>query len=330
MSIPEATQLVLEAGLMGEGGEIFVLDMGEPMKRAELAGLMIRLSGADEKRIRIEYTGVRAGEKLYEEVLAYDESTLPTPYPRPRVARAWPADPGGYAECVERLEYPGTFEKATVRRKLKNCVPEYQTGTKGETRNPDTCQYGLCARRYGTADPGGQSALGVLPFRLESQPRWARGFCGGDVQRPALRSLRLRASKHTLHAGEPLAKKLYPQSFYRQFGHVVDSDTGSRHPRLHVSALGLNWHVGLDQATHAYRYDYDHLSALGLPGEREPHRCGVLQRQQDRRPTSAPGPAVGSQASPGGPAGAFRSGLPAHRRQDGSHPALPLPSGAGK
>ena len=66
MSIPEAAQLVLQAGLMSEGGEIYVLDMGEPVKIAELAKLMIRLSGSDEDQIRIEYTGLRAGEKLYE------------------------------------------------------------------------------------------------------------------------------------------------------------------------------------------------------------------------------------------------------------------------
>lgn len=74
------------------------------------------------------------------------------------------------------------------------------------------------------------------------------------------------APENTLFiAGEPLEKKLYPQAFYRQFGHVVDSHAESRHPRLHVSALGLNWHVGLDQATHAYRYGYDHLAGLARP-----------------------------------------------------------------
>lgn len=66
-------------------------------------------------------------------------------------------------------------------------------------------------------------------------------------------------------AGEPLSKKLYPQSFYRQFGHVVDSHAASRHPYLHVSALGLNWHVGLDRGSNRYRYGYDYLSALKCP-----------------------------------------------------------------
>lgn len=76
------------------------------------------------------------------------------------------------------------------------------------------------------------------------------------------------APQNTLFiAGEPLSKKLYPQSFYRQFGHMVDSHAGSRHPHLHVSALGLNWHVGLDRSSGSYRYGYgyDHLTALACP-----------------------------------------------------------------
>ena len=126
MSIPEAAQLVLQAGLMGEGGEIFVLDMGEPVKIAELAKLMIRLSGADEDRIRIDYTGLRPGEKLYEELLADDESTLPTPHPKLRVARARAADAAWFAECMAWLEKNALHDEATVKRQLKAWVPEYQ------------------------------------------------------------------------------------------------------------------------------------------------------------------------------------------------------------
>jgi FlaA1/EpsC-like NDP-sugar epimerase len=125
MSIPEAAQLVLQAGLMGEGGEIFVLDMGEPVRITELARLMIRLSGADEARIRIEYTGLRPGEKLYEELLADDESTLPTPHPKLRVAKARAADAGWYAECQAWLAHPGPYDETTVKRQLKTWVPEY-------------------------------------------------------------------------------------------------------------------------------------------------------------------------------------------------------------
>ena len=126
MSIPEAAQLVLQAGLMGEGGEIFVLDMGEPVKIADLARLMIRLSGADEARIRIEYTGLRPGEKLYEELLANDESTLPTPHPKLRVAKARAADAAGYADCLAFLAEPGLHDEAAVKRRLQAWVPEYQ------------------------------------------------------------------------------------------------------------------------------------------------------------------------------------------------------------
>src|SRR6185436_6390628 len=88
MSIPEAAQLVLQAGMMGKGGEIYVLDMGEPVKIVDLARQMIRLSGFSEGDIRIEYTGLRPGEKLYEELLADAEKTLPTPHPKLRVAEA--------------------------------------------------------------------------------------------------------------------------------------------------------------------------------------------------------------------------------------------------
>jgi FlaA1/EpsC-like NDP-sugar epimerase len=135
MSIPEAAQLVLQAGLMGEGGEIFVLDMGEPVKIAELARLMIRLSGADENRIRIEYSGLRPGEKLYEELLADDESTLPTPHPKLRVAKARAADAGWYAECLAWLAHPGTHDEATVKHQLRAWVPEYQPGSERASRN---------------------------------------------------------------------------------------------------------------------------------------------------------------------------------------------------
>jgi FlaA1/EpsC-like NDP-sugar epimerase len=126
MSIPEAAQLVLQAGLMGEGGEIFVLDMGEPVKIAELARLMIRLSGADEARIAIEYTGLRPGEKLYEELLADDESTLPTPHPKLRVAKARAGDAGWHGECLDWLVRTEFQDEAAVKRQLKAWVPEYQ------------------------------------------------------------------------------------------------------------------------------------------------------------------------------------------------------------
>jgi len=88
MSIPEAAQLVMQAGLMGQGGEIFVLDMGEPVKIAALAADMIRLSGLQPDEIEIQYIGLRPGEKLYEELLADDEHTIPTPHEKLRIAKA--------------------------------------------------------------------------------------------------------------------------------------------------------------------------------------------------------------------------------------------------
>ena len=93
MSIPEAAQLVLQAGCMGLGGEIFVMDMGEPVKIVDLARDMIRLSDLSEEEIKIVYTGLRPGEKLFEELLADDEHTRPTPHPKLRVAKARDAQP---------------------------------------------------------------------------------------------------------------------------------------------------------------------------------------------------------------------------------------------
>ena len=126
MSIPEAVQLVLQAGLMGAGGEIFVLDMGEPVRIADLAREMIRLSGFSLDDIRIVYTGLRPGEKLYEELLAADESTLPTPHAKLRIAQARYEDNtwlGHLAVWLERLDPP---DDETVKRELRDWVPEYR------------------------------------------------------------------------------------------------------------------------------------------------------------------------------------------------------------
>ncbi|MBX3662253.1 MAG: polysaccharide biosynthesis protein [Burkholderiales bacterium] len=125
MSIPEAVQLVMQAGLMGKGGEIFVLDMGEPVKIADLARDMIRLSGFDESEIRIVYTGLRPGEKLYEEVLADGENSLPTPHPKLRIAQVRPADPalpGQLSAWLARADAP---DADTVKAELSRWLPEY-------------------------------------------------------------------------------------------------------------------------------------------------------------------------------------------------------------
>lgn len=126
MSIPEAAQLVLQAGLMGEGGQIFVLDMGEPVRIVDLARDMIRLSGLSADDIRIEFTGLRPGEKLFEELLADGEATGPTPHPKLRIARSRPVTEELLAEFDAWLAATANPTDAAVREGLARWVPEYR------------------------------------------------------------------------------------------------------------------------------------------------------------------------------------------------------------
>ncbi len=127
MSIPEAAQLVLQAGCMGLGGEIFVMDMGEPVKIVDLARDMIRLSELSENEIRIVYTGLRPGEKLFEELLADDEHTRPTPHPKLRIAKAREVDPDWLEGLLDWLDQDRIPTDSEVRRDLKRWVPEFQS-----------------------------------------------------------------------------------------------------------------------------------------------------------------------------------------------------------
>jgi len=124
MLIPEACKLVLEAGTMGNGGEIFVFDMGKPVKIADLAKRMILLSGA--KNVEIKYTGLRPGEKLYEEMLSTEENTKPSFHEKIRIASVREYDYGEVSKAIDELiavslEYD---DMATVK-KMKEIVPEF-------------------------------------------------------------------------------------------------------------------------------------------------------------------------------------------------------------
>ena len=126
MLIPEACRLVLQAGTMGHGGEIYVFDMGKPVRIADLAQRMIDLSGA--KNINIHYTGLRDGEKLYEELLASKENTIPTPHPNIMVAQVpeYPYEQALQNE-TELYRISKSFDEMAIVKKMKEIVPEFKS-----------------------------------------------------------------------------------------------------------------------------------------------------------------------------------------------------------
>lgn len=132
MSVSEAVQLVLQAGLMGSGGEIFVLEMGEPVRIADLAREMIRLSGLKVEDVPVVYTGLRPGEKLYEEVIASDENSLPTPHSKLRIARAHQKDRLWLARLNGWLERTDFLDDESVRRELTHWVTEYRSSEEAQ------------------------------------------------------------------------------------------------------------------------------------------------------------------------------------------------------
>lgn len=126
MLIPEACKLVLEAGTMGKGGEIFVFDMGKPVKIVDLAKRMIYLSGA--QGVQIKFTGLREGEKLYEEVLNDAEVTLPTFHPKIKIARVREYDYGEVSEKIDEM-VRGSFAEDDMQivKRMKDMVPEFKS-----------------------------------------------------------------------------------------------------------------------------------------------------------------------------------------------------------
>ena len=126
MLIPEACKLVIEAGTMGNGGEIYVFDMGEPVRIADLAERMIKLSGAEG--IKIEYTGLREGEKLYEEVLNDAEITLPTFHPKIKIAKVREYDYANInAEITDLINKANSGDDMVIVAKMKSIVVEFKS-----------------------------------------------------------------------------------------------------------------------------------------------------------------------------------------------------------
>ena len=126
MLIPEACKLVLEAGTHGNGGEIFVFDMGEPVKISDLAKRMIKLSGV--KNVKIEYTGLRPGEKLYEELLSTEENTKPSFHEKIRIAEVREYDYDEVEKDIDELvRISETYDDMNIVAKMKEIVPEYKS-----------------------------------------------------------------------------------------------------------------------------------------------------------------------------------------------------------
>jgi FlaA1/EpsC-like NDP-sugar epimerase len=125
MSLSEATQLLLQAGLQGKGGEILTLDMGEPVRIVDLARDMIRLYGADPDRVAIVFTGLRPGEKLYEEPLASEEATKPTTHPKLHIAQARAANRDAVKQLVAWCERDRVADDGEVRARMQAWIPEY-------------------------------------------------------------------------------------------------------------------------------------------------------------------------------------------------------------
>ena len=126
MTIPEACRLVLEAGSMGNGGEIYIFDMGKPVKIVDLARRMIQLSGA--KNVEIKFTGLRDGEKLYEEVLNEEETTKPTFHPKIKIAQVREYDYADVCRQVDELVASSVEEDdMEIVKRMKEMVPEFKS-----------------------------------------------------------------------------------------------------------------------------------------------------------------------------------------------------------
>jgi hypothetical protein len=129
MSITEASQLVLQGAAMGKGGEIFILDMGEPVKIVDLARDLVRLSGLPDDSIEVRFTGIRPGEKLYEELYFVDERTLSTAHPKLRAAYHRPYALDEVSREVDQLLALAHGPDGPIRKTLHEFVPEFEGTT---------------------------------------------------------------------------------------------------------------------------------------------------------------------------------------------------------
>jgi len=155
MTIPEASQLVLQAAAMGRGGEIFVLEMGEPVRIVDLARDLIRLSGLPEDSIELVFTGIRPGEKLYEELYFEEEQTLPTSHPKVRAAYHRPFQIEDVRAAIAELQQSIHMPEDELRKKIRRIVPEF---------NPPDAKQRPPAPEPAPAEPPVQStATGVNP-----------------------------------------------------------------------------------------------------------------------------------------------------------------------
>ena len=173
MTIPEATQLVLQAGTMGAGGEIFVLDMGEPVKIVDLARDLIRLSGFSEEEIRIEYSGVRPGEKLFEELSTEEERADKTRHPKILVGRTNANTAFDIEACLdELLDAARRGDDGEVRDGLQRLVTDYTPERQG---TPATDLAAIEAEQTNESEPAAASSTTRVDAARKAKIRAARG-----------------------------------------------------------------------------------------------------------------------------------------------------------
>lgn len=153
MAISEAVSLVLQASVIGGDGEIYVLNMGEPIKIVDLAKMLLRLSGKSEAEIPIHYTGLRPGEKLYEELFYGDEEMAPTSIDGLRMAKGrivnWPKLKIQLQQLTKLLD----GSAVSIRQKVKEIVPEYQQPGMMDTPNKEASTVLLAAKGLEQINP---------------------------------------------------------------------------------------------------------------------------------------------------------------------------------